>query len=56
VYNEANIDGAKIVWAREMDSGQNRKLVEYFKDRQVWLVEVNESPPALTRYPVETVP
>jgi hypothetical protein len=26
VYNEAVIDSAKVVWAREMDGAQNRKL------------------------------
>jgi hypothetical protein len=52
VYNEANIDGAKIVWAREMDTEQNRKLLEYFKDRAAWLVEVDheESPPKVLPY------
>jgi hypothetical protein len=55
VYNEANIDGAKVVWAREMDSGQNLQLFEYFRDRNAWLVEVDEPSPVLTRYPVETV-
>jgi hypothetical protein len=34
VYNDADIDHAPIVWARDMD-GQNKKLLEYFKDRQV---------------------
>jgi hypothetical protein len=54
VYNEADIDGSKVVWAREMDSAQNRKLVEYFKDRHVWLVEVGRdgSSPELKPYPV----
>jgi hypothetical protein len=52
VYNDADIDGAKVVWAREMDMVQNRKLLEYFKDRNVWLVEVDQydSPPKLTPY------
>jgi hypothetical protein len=52
VYNEANIDGAKIVWAREMDTEQNRKLLEFFKDRAAWLVEVDheESPPKVLPY------
>jgi uncharacterized membrane protein len=52
VYNEADIDGAKVVWAREMDSAQNRKLFDYFKDRHVWLVEVGEgrSSPELSPY------
>ena len=39
VYNEAEIDEAKVVWAREMDTEHNRKLLEYFKDRKVWLIE-----------------
>jgi hypothetical protein len=42
VYNEADIDGAKVVWAREMDSAQNGKLLKHFKDRYVWLVEVGK--------------
>lgn len=39
VYNGADIDGAKILWARELDEEQNKKLFAYFKDRQIWLVE-----------------
>jgi hypothetical protein len=58
VYNDADIDGAKVVWAREMDTAQNRKLLEYFKDREVWLVEVDQydSPPNLTSYPLALRP
>jgi hypothetical protein len=54
VYNEADIDRAKVVWAREMDRAQNRKLLEYFKDRHVWLVEVggDHSSPELAPYSV----
>jgi hypothetical protein len=39
VYNGANIDSAKVLWARELDEPQNTKLLAYFKDRSVWLVE-----------------
>lgn len=39
VYNGADIDGSKVVWARELDPEQNTKLFAYFKDRDVWLVE-----------------
>jgi len=39
VYNGADIDGSKVIWARELDEDQNAKLFAYFKDRQIWLVE-----------------
>jgi hypothetical protein len=39
VYNGAEIDTAKVLWARELDPVQNAKLFAYFKDRQIWLVE-----------------
>jgi hypothetical protein len=39
VYNGADIDGSKIIWARELGEEQNAKLFTYFKDRQIWLVE-----------------
>ena len=38
VYNGAEIDNAKVLWARELDGEQNAKLLAYFKDRKVWLV------------------
>lgn len=39
VYNGADIDTAKVLWARELDNAQNAKLISYFKDRHIWLVE-----------------
>jgi hypothetical protein len=38
VTNDADIDNAKIVWARELDAKQNATLSAYFKDRHIWLV------------------
>jgi hypothetical protein len=32
VYNGADIDGAQVLWARELDETQNAKLLAYFKD------------------------
>ena len=39
VYNGAEIDTAKVLWARELDPTQNARLLAYFKDRHIWLVE-----------------
>jgi hypothetical protein len=38
VYNGAEIDTAKVLWARELDAQQNAKLFFYFHDRKIWLV------------------
>jgi hypothetical protein len=38
VFNGAEIDSAKVLWARELDAGQNAKLLQYFSDRKIWLV------------------
>ena len=40
VYNEADIDDARVILAREMDPASNRALLEYFKDRRAWLLVI----------------
>ncbi len=39
VYNGADIDSSRVVWARELDRGSNENLMHYFGGRRVWLVE-----------------
>jgi hypothetical protein len=50
VYNLSNIDGAKIVWARDMGSENNRELLAYYPARQFWMVHAGSSPPHLEPY------
>lgn len=52
IFNRADIDRAKVVWARDMDN--NCELIHYFKERQVFLVEIDddELSPIIRPYPV----
>jgi hypothetical protein len=50
VYNNADIDQAKIVWAREIPGVSCGPLLDYFKDRQAWIVEPDVYPVKLKPY------
>lgn len=50
VYNEADIEGAKVVWAREIPGVDIRPLLEHFEGRKVWLVEPDAESPKVTPY------
>jgi hypothetical protein len=52
VYNAPDIDGSKVVWAREMDPMDNRELIDYYAGRKVWLVEPDTIPARVSPYPV----
>ena len=56
VYNEADIDASKVVWARDMEMPQNCELINYFKDRVIWSLEIDrdEDPVKLRPYPKES--
>lgn len=46
VYNDADIDHSKVVWARDMDAA-NAELLQYFGGRKIWLLEPDYNPPRL---------
>ena len=41
VYNRADIDHAKVVWARDMGPQANQELLRYFASRHIWYVDRN---------------
>jgi len=50
VYNGADIDHAKVVWARDMGTTRNEELLRYYGDRLVWVLDADASPPHLASY------
>jgi hypothetical protein len=43
VYNEADIDGSEIVWARHMSPSRNAELRAYYPDRRSWTLRVGSN-------------
>jgi len=39
VYNSADIDGQKIIWAQDLGAEKNSRLFRYYAGRQFWLCE-----------------
>jgi hypothetical protein len=56
VYNEADIDSSKVVWARDMTIDDNCELIHYFKERHVWLLPIDrdKDPIKLAEFPTQT--
>jgi hypothetical protein len=51
VYNDADIDHAKTVWAREIPGMDLTPLLTYFRNRDVWVFEPDEDDSTVAPYP-----
>jgi hypothetical protein len=56
VYNRADIDRARVVWARDLDAAENEKLRAFYPNRSAWLLEPDFRPPRLTPYAQQAAP
>jgi len=43
VRNAADIDRSAVVWAHDLGLAKNARLLEYFRERKAWLLEVNDA-------------
>jgi len=50
VHNAADIDRARVVWARDLGPAENEKLRRYYPQRTAWLLEPDDRPPKLVPY------
>jgi len=51
VFNEADIDAAKVVWARAIDPAKERELIGYFEGRRLWNLYPDRGTPELVEFP-----
>jgi 4-amino-4-deoxy-L-arabinose transferase-like glycosyltransferase len=50
VYNDADIDHAPVIWARDMGERANQELLQYYPARRAWLLQVADSSTNLSSY------
>jgi hypothetical protein len=50
IYNDADMDHARVIWARDMGDANNQELLNYYTDRQVWYVDRGDSLAQLLPY------
>jgi len=55
VYNDAEIEQAKVIWARDAGAEANEELIRYYAGRKVWLAEPDAMPARLSEYPIQAM-
>jgi hypothetical protein len=50
VWNAADIDGSRVVWARDLGGEENARLLNYYPNRTALLFEPDARPMRLSRY------
>ena len=50
IHNDADMKAANIVWACDLGTAENEKLLRLYPDRGAWLLEPDAQPPRLQPY------
>ena len=50
VYNTADIDAQDVIWAHDFGRAENAPLLEYYKDRKIWLFQPDMNSSRLDPY------
>ena len=50
VYNHADIDGSKVIWARSMGAKPDAELAAYFPNRDIWVLDADVYPARVAPY------
>lgn len=56
VFNGADLENGKVLWARELRPDWEAALVRHYKDRHIWLIKPDVGPVAIEPYPVKRLP
>ena len=54
VFNAADIDASKVVWARDLPGQRNDQLLRYYPDRTIWLAAPDTGEVSVFRPPLDS--
>jgi hypothetical protein len=54
VFNAADIDGSKVIWARDLPGELNDQLLRYYPGRTIWLATPDDNEVSLLRPPLNS--
>jgi hypothetical protein len=54
IHNDADIDGAKTIWANDLGAAENVELLRRYPDRKAWLLQPDLYPLKLEPYPSDS--
>ena len=50
VHNSVNLDRQAVIWARDLGEEENRKLIDYYRGRRAWRLNVTDTSYSLVPY------